>query len=67
MNMNREELPQAITAILEEIEQVKNELEETADLREERRLMRLKKENLAYRADGEPKVGLSYIKTYISG
>jgi hypothetical protein len=42
--MNREQLQQLITATLAEIEQVKRELEETTDPREELHLTRLKKE-----------------------
>jgi hypothetical protein len=42
--MNRKELQEAITTTLEEIEQVKREIEEAIDPREERRLMRPKKE-----------------------
>lgn len=42
--MNREELEQAIAATLTKIEQIKDELENTADPTEKRKLIRYKKE-----------------------
>jgi len=42
--MNREELQQAITATLEEIEHIKHEIDEAADPQEEKKLIQRKRE-----------------------